>query len=169
MKVGNLSLLLFCKYPFTGMRVRTENLGMQNADDEFLHLLVDFVADPSKLLQDFFVGAGEGVGIVETDVEALADVAAEDGAGLFGVAANGDDEVPGFGGELFYGFGISGAEVDSNFSHDDLGERMDFLGGIDASGTDGPLRREGLEPPFSHLAAASVAGAENKYFHGIIF
>lgn len=152
-----------------GAMFRPENLCMQNAGDELLHLLVDFVAYSSELLQDFFVGAGEGVGIVETDVEALADVAAEDGAGLFGVAANGDDEVPGFGGELLDGFGISGAEVDSNFSHDDLGQRMHFLGGVDARGTYGPFRRKSFEPAFGHLASASVAGAENKYFHGIIF
>lgn len=152
-----------------GAMIPPENLMMQNAGDEFLHLLVDFVAYSSELLQDFLVGAGEGVGIVEIDVEALANVAAEDGAGLFGVAADGDDEVPGFGGELFYGFGISGAEVDSNFSHDDLGQRMYFLGGIDARGTDGPFRRKGFEPSFGHLAAASVAGTENENFHGIIF
>lgn len=141
----------------------------RNTADEFLHLLVYFVAYSAELLQDFVGGTGKGIGIVEADVEALADVATEDGAGLLGVAANGDDEVPGVGGELFDGFGISGAEVDSNFFHDDLGQRMHFLGGVDARGRDGPFRREGLEPTFGHLAAASVAGAENEYFHGIIF
>ena len=143
------------------------NLGVRL--DELLHLSVDFVADSSELGEDFFVSTGEGVGIVEADVETLANASGEGGAGLFGISANGDDEVPGLVDEAFYGFGVGDAEVDADFAHNDLGQRMHFLGGVDAGGTDGLFRRKGFEPAFCHLAAASVAGAENENFHGIIF
>jgi hypothetical protein len=79
-----------------------------------------------------------------------------------GVAADGDDAVEVEAGEVGDGFGGVAGDIDAGFGHDADGGRIEAVffnpgrAGFDAAG----VERAG--EAFGHLAAATVAGAEEE-------
>jgi hypothetical protein len=129
---------------------------------------INFIADAAEDRKLFFVVSFGVGGIVEGPMIAMG-LAGEGGAGLIGVAANGDDGVDLAVEELVEVLGLGVGKVDAAFLEGLDGEGMDVAGGVGAGGGDfdefaGCFAEEG----FGDLGAAGIAGAEDEdeRFHG---
>jgi hypothetical protein len=122
----------------------------------------DFVADLAEDGEDLVFGAFGFGGVVEGPVVAI-HLAGEDGAGLVGVAADGDDGFDFLGEEFVEVFGAVGGDVDTDFGHDFDGEGVDVTGGFGAGALDvEEVSGGGAEDAFGEVAAAGISGAEDQ-------
>jgi hypothetical protein len=124
---------------------------------------INFIADAAEDSKLFFIVSFGMGGVVEGPVVAMG-LAGEGGAGLIGVAADGDDGIDFTVEEAVEVFGLGGGDVDISFLEGLDGEGVDVAGGVGAGGGDFEEVAGGLaEEGFGHLGAAGVSGAEDQY------
>lgn len=131
-----------------------------------------FVADLAEGGEDLFFCAFGFGGIEEAPVVAVG-LAGEHGAGLIGVAADGDDGFDRLVEEFVEVFGAMVGDVDACFGHDFDGEGVDVAGRFGAGALDVEnMAGAGAEESFSDVTATRVAGAEDQdggfgFFHRV--
>lgn len=150
---------------FLGNRLRLGGGAVEEASGVGAEDAGNFVADAAEFVADFLFGAGGVSWVVEGEVVA-ADLAWEHGAGLVGVAADGDDGLDVLVEEFVEVFGSVVGDVDADFLEDFDGHGVDVASGLGASGGDGVVGEELAEDAFGDVGAAGVAGAEYKD-HGV--
>lgn len=122
----------------------------------------DFVPHAAELLEDFFIGPGGVGGVVESPVIAVY-LAGEHGAGLIGVAADGDDGIDLLPEEFVHVLGVVATDVDADFGHGGDGLRVNVASRLRACALDVEDVPCGLaEDSLGHVAAAGVSGAEDE-------
>lgn len=122
----------------------------------------EFVADPTKDGKTFFRSADSGSWRVFESVVELLGITEKDGAGFFGVIADGDDVVKRLAFEFGHVFGAVAGKVDAEFSHGGDGFGADqtgfYAGAFHFEFVPGVVAEEA----FGHLASGGVSGAENE-------
>ena len=131
--------------------------------------LTDFIAHAAEDEKLLLFGAGGVGGVVKAPVVAVY-LAGKHGAGLIGIAADGDDGFNVLIEELIEVLGMMRGDVDADLGHDFDGEGMDVAGGLGAGAGDGvAFTQDVAEDAFGEVGAAGVAGAEDEdggLFHG---
>jgi len=124
--------------------------------------LADFVADAAEDGELLLLGAGGVGGIIERPVVTIY-LAGEDGAGLIGVSADGDDGLHRLVEEFVEVLGGVAGDVDADFGHDFDGEWMDESGWVGSgTGDSDAVVDGGAQDPLGEVASAGVAGAEDE-------
>jgi hypothetical protein len=123
---------------------------------------LDFIAHAAEDLHLFLLGASGVGGVVEAPVVAI-ELAGEHGAGLVGIAADGDDGLNLLVQKLVHVLAGVGADVDADLGHGFDGERMHVTGGFGAgAGDDVIVIQSGAKEAFGKVGAAGVAGAKDE-------
>jgi|JI10StandDraft_1071094.scaffolds.fasta_scaffold65153_3 hypothetical protein len=131
---------------------------------------LDLIAHAAEDGHYLLIGAGGMSGIIETPMVAV-ELTGEHGAGLIGIAADGDDGLDVLVQELVHVLAGVRADVDANLCHGFDAERVDVACGLGAgAGDDVAVIERGAEDAFGEMGAAGVAGAEDedgRFVHGL--
>ena len=130
----------------------------------------DFVANTAEKRESFLDGAQGFCGIIESPVIPV-ELTGKNGARLVGIAADGNDSIYAARKKFVEMFGVMRGNIDANFRHDLDGERMDIARRARACALHvGQIAERVAQDAFADMAAAGVAGAEDKdgrfSFHG---
>jgi hypothetical protein len=127
----------------------------------------DLVAHSTELVEHFLLGS-RGMGrVVKAPVESV-HLSRKHGAGLIGVAADGDDRVDVAAKEFLEVFGGVAGDIDPDFLEDLDGPRVDIASGLGACAGDfDEISGSGAKDSLGKVAPAGVSGAEDEYerFH----
>jgi hypothetical protein len=96
---------------------------------------LDLIADAAELIEDFRLSSRGVCGIIEAPMKAVK-LTGEHGAGLIGVATDGDHGINGTVQELIHVFGVMSRDVDADFFEDFDGLRVNIAGGLGAGAGD---------------------------------
>jgi len=154
--------------PWDGGVFQLERLSPPESGGIGLEHEPDLITDAAEFIENLLLGSRRMGRVIEAPVKAVK-LTGEHGAGLVGIAANGDHGIDGTVQELIHVFGVMSGYVDSDFLEDLDGLGVDIAGGF-RSGT-GDLNEVaggGAKDPLREMAAAGISGAEDEdeRFHG---
>ena len=122
----------------------------------------DFVADLAEDLKDLFLSA-LGVGGVQEAPVVTVYLAGKDGAGLVGMAADGDDGFDFLAQKFIQMFRAMVRDINPHLLHDTDGQGMHIAGRFGAGALDiENITGGGAQKAFRQVAATGVAGAEDQ-------